>query len=95
MKLPRTIGKLHANPVAQWDILEQRLSIPGQRYIALPDRPTLADLSYFPFAMPWMFKFLGVDMDLYPRTQEWASEMIRRPAVKKVMGYAPKLGHKG
>ncbi|CAF9933829.1 MAG: hypothetical protein ALECFALPRED_005765 [Alectoria fallacina] len=57
---------LHENTVKQWDILEERLSLPNQNYIALKDRPTLADLSYFPFAMPWMFKFLGVDIKGWP-----------------------------
>lgn len=91
--LPRTIEKLHANTVAQWDILERRLSLPDQQYIALPDRPTIADLSYFPFAMPWMFGFLKVDMNAYPKTQEWAQKMLERPAVRKVMDYAPRIGH--
>ena len=67
--LPKTVGKLHSNCLRQWDILDKRLAQPGQEYIALPDRPTLADLSYFPFAMPWMFKFLGVDVKDWPNIE--------------------------
>lgn len=58
--------RLHENTVKQWEILEARLALPNQKYIALRDRPTIADLSYFPFAMPWMFKFLDVDIKRYP-----------------------------
>ncbi|KAF2106339.1 glutathione S-transferase [Lophiotrema nucula] len=93
VELPRTIEKLHANTVRQWDILEKRLALPGQQYIALKDRPTIADLSYFPFAMPWMFGFLGVDVKDYPNIEAWSTRMLERAAVKKVMGYAPKIGH--
>ncbi|KAF7128642.1 hypothetical protein CNMCM5793_003493 [Aspergillus hiratsukae] len=93
VQLPRTIEKLHANCLRQWDILEKRLSLPGQDYIALVDRPTLADLSYFPFAMPWMFKFLGVDIQDWPHIQRWSERMLERPAVKAVLEMAPKIGH--
>jgi len=79
--------------VKQWDILERRLAEPGQKYIALPDRPTLADISYFPFAMPWMFEFLGVDMTTRPHTSDWAQCMLERPAVRRVMERGPTVGH--
>ncbi|KAL6235268.1 hypothetical protein BDW75DRAFT_230451 [Aspergillus navahoensis] len=36
---------LHSNCLRQWDILEKRLALDGQDYIALKDRPTLADIS--------------------------------------------------
>ncbi|KAI0126666.1 glutathione S-transferase [Xylariales sp. AK1849] len=93
IQLPRTIKKLHENTVKQWDILEARLALPDQKYIALRDRPTIADLSYFPFAMPWMFTFLEVDMQLYPCIGDWADRMLSRPAVKRVMASAPSIGH--
>ncbi|KAF4948218.1 hypothetical protein FGADI_9810 [Fusarium gaditjirri] len=80
VQLPRTIEKLHQNTTKQWDILNKRLSEPGQRYIALRDRPTLADLSYLPFAMPWMFDLFGVDIKDWPAVAEWAQRMLDRPA---------------
>ena len=73
--------------------MEKRLSLPNQDYIALPDRPTLADLSYFPFAMPWMFKFLGVDIKDWPLIEKWSQRMLNRPAVKRVLETAPSFGH--
>jgi len=33
--------RLHENCLSQWDVLDKRLSGPEQKYIALPDRPTL------------------------------------------------------
>ncbi|OTA92435.1 hypothetical protein M434DRAFT_21887 [Hypoxylon sp. CO27-5] len=93
IQLPRTIEKLHSNVLKQWDIMEKRLSQPGQDYVALKDRPTLADLSYFPFAMPWMFKFLGADIKDWPHIEEWSERMLARPAVKKIMDIAPTYGH--
>lgn len=89
-----TLGqRLHENTVKQWDILEARLALPDQKYIALRDRPTIADLSYFPFAMPWMFKFLSVNMAKYPHILDWAERMLARPAVQRVMKSAPRIGH--
>ncbi|KIX09592.1 uncharacterized protein Z518_00672 [Rhinocladiella mackenziei CBS 650.93] len=91
--LPKTVAKLHSNTVKQWDILEQRLSKPGQLFIALSDRPTIADVSYFPYAMPWMFKFLDVDLEKYPKIKAWGERMMERPAVRAVMEKGPTYGH--
>ncbi|KAI1692508.1 glutathione S-transferase aclG [Ditylenchus destructor] len=93
VQLPRTIEKLHQNTTKQWDILNKRLTEPGQKYIALKDRPTLADLSYLPFAMPWMFNLFGVDIKDWPAVDEWAQRMLDRPAVKDVLERAPRFGH--
>lgn len=73
--------------------MEKRLSQPGQQYVALKDRPTLADLSYLPFSMPWMFSFLGVDIKDWPHIQAWSEKMLARPAVKRIMERAPTFGH--
>lgn len=86
-------GRLHENVVQQWKILEKRLSLPDQQYIALPGRPTIADISYFPFAMPWMFKFLNVDIAEYPEIKAWGDRMVARPAVKMILERGPKYGH--
>ncbi|KAJ4390998.1 hypothetical protein N0V93_004597 [Gnomoniopsis smithogilvyi] len=88
-----TVAKLHENVLKQWDILEERLSIPEQQFVALPDRPTIADLSYLPFSMPWMFTFLSADIDKWPNISSWSSEMVKRPAVQKILQRAPTFGH--
>jgi glutathione S-transferase len=53
----------------------------------------LADVSFFPFAMPWMFAFLGVDIKDWPHIQSWAERMLAREAVQKIMERGPKYGH--
>ncbi|KAJ0121080.1 glutathione S-transferase [Diaporthe amygdali] len=84
---------LHENCVRQWDILEGRLRLPDQEYIALPDRPTVADISYFPFAMPWMFQFLDVEIGNYPQIRAWGNRMMARNAVRGVVERGPTYGH--
>ncbi|KAK7540281.1 glutathione S-transferase, partial [Phyllosticta paracitricarpa] len=92
--MPKTCAKLHANTLKAWDLLEKRLDLPGKQHVALPDRPTLVDLSYFPFGMPWMFGFFGVDIKDWPSIQRWSELMLARPAVQKVMDSAPSIGHR-
>ncbi|KAJ5433653.1 uncharacterized protein N7458_012809 [Penicillium daleae] len=93
IQLPRTITKLHENTTKQWDTLEKQLAKKGQQYIALADRPTLADLSYFPFAMPWMFTFLDVDIKDWPDIEAWATRMLARPTIQNIMGRAKTFSH--
>lgn len=73
--------------------METRLQEPGQTYLALPDRPTIADLSYFPFAMPWMFGFLGENVENWPKIKGWGEKMLKRQAVHDVVRKGPMYGH--
>lgn len=84
---------MHANCLQQWNVLNERLEASSQKYIALPDRPTIADISYFPFAMPWMFSFLGVDIKDWPHIEAWSERMLDRPAVKRILERGPTYGH--
>lgn len=88
-----SVHRLHDNCVKQWEILERRLSVPDQQYIALPDRPSIADLSYFPLAMPWMFEFLGVDISKFPFIDSWGKRLMDMPAVRSVVERGPTYGH--
>jgi glutathione S-transferase len=92
--LTTPLQRFHSNTLKQWDVLETQLSKPGQEYIAVSDRPTLADLAYYPFAMPWMFKFLGVEVKDWPRIEKWAERMSARSAFKSVLEAAPLIGHR-
>lgn len=85
--------RLHENTIKQWDILEKQLAKKRQQYIALANRPTLADLSYFPFAMPWMLTFLSVDIKDWPHIEAWATRMLARPAIQDIMSRAKTFGH--
>lgn len=77
----------------QWDILERHLGTIGQNFVALPDRPTIADISYLPFTMPWMFTFLGVDIKAWPHIEAWSERMLERPAVQRILLRGPNYGH--
>ena len=43
--------------------------------------------------MPWMFKFLSVDIKDWPNIEKWAERMLARPAVKKILEAGPTYGH--
>lgn len=85
--------RLRQNVLKQWETLERRLSQPGQDYIAVPDRPTIADLSFLPFAMPYMFNLLEADIDNYKSIQRWCGVMTEREAVQYVLKKGPTYGH--
>jgi len=85
--------RLHELIREQWDILNDRLSSPEQEYIALCDRPTIADLAFFPYAMPQMFSILSVDIGDWPHIRRWADRMLKRPAVATVLLNGPRNGH--
>ena len=88
------MSRLYSNCIKQWDILEKRLSDPGQEYIALKDRPTIADIAYYPFAMPYMFEFLDVAIADWPHIMDWAQKMENRADIHKVLQWAPTIGNK-
>lgn len=43
--------------------------------------------------MPWMFKFLSVDIGDWPNIEEWSKRMLSRPAVQRILERGPKYGH--
>ncbi|TDZ49525.1 Glutathione S-transferase aclG [Colletotrichum trifolii] len=84
---------LHKGTLRQWYILEARPSEPGQNFIALKDRPTIADTSYLPFSMPCIFQLVGVGMQEWSHFDKWPQNMLSRQAIKTVLSRAPTLGH--
>ncbi|TPX19020.1 uncharacterized protein E0L32_011264 [Thyridium curvatum] len=84
---------LKKDTLRQWDILEKRLAESGQAYIALKDRPTIADISYLPFSMPYMFNLFGVSIHDWPHIDKWSEKMLGRQAVRTVLEQAPRFGH--
>ncbi|TDZ27017.1 Glutathione S-transferase aclG [Colletotrichum orbiculare MAFF 240422] len=93
VQLPKTIEQLHKGTLRQWYILEARPSEPGQNFIALKDRPTIADTSYLPFSMPCIFQLVGVGMQEWSHFDKWPQNMLSRQAIKTVLSRAPTLGH--
>lgn len=76
----------------QYDILDQRLSEPGQEYIALADRPTIADFANLPFANAQIASTAGYDFNDWPKLKVWSEEMLSRPAVKRALARAQTFG---
>lgn len=74
--------------------MDQRLGLPGQKYVALADRPTLADLAYLPFAMPPMLQVMGVSIDEWPSVKAWSERMLARPAVSGILGEVARYGNR-
>lgn len=75
--------RLRSNITVQYDILERRLNEPGQQYLALKDRPTIADIATLPFAMKSTAELFGLEFEKWPKLQEWSVRMGEREAVKR------------
>ncbi|EHK22000.1 uncharacterized protein TRIVIDRAFT_216157 [Trichoderma virens Gv29-8] len=92
-RVPKTTAKLRSNIEKQYDILEGRLAQEGQQYLALPDRPTIADIATLPFADEACAVLFGLDLSNWPHTLEWSRRMAARPAVVRARERVAKLGH--
>ncbi|CAM1502579.1 Fc.00g073550.m01.CDS01 [Cosmosporella sp. VM-42] len=92
-KLPKTTEKLRSNIEKQYDILEGRLSQEGQTYLALKDRPTIADIATLPFADEACAALFGLELSRWPHTLEWSRRMAARPAVLRARERVAKMGH--
>ncbi|KGO40688.1 Glutathione S-transferase/chloride channel, C-terminal [Penicillium expansum] len=92
-KLPKAIAKLSQNITVQYDILERRLNEPGQSFLALPDRPTIADIAFLPFAMESTANLFGHELGKWPKLQEWSIRMGQREAVKRAWQRCASFGH--
>ena len=64
----------------EYSLLEDRLSQPGQDYIALGDRPTLPDYAYWPFANRNIAASAGISFDSYPKLEAWSQRIQAREA---------------
>lgn len=84
---------LLANVKEQYGILERRLSEPGQNYIALPDRPTIADFANLPFANEKIAASADIDFSGWPKLKAWSEDMFARPAVARAWGMLAGFGH--
>ncbi|KAH7048244.1 glutathione S-transferase [Macrophomina phaseolina] len=67
----------------QYGILNQRLLEPGQKWIALKDRPTIADIAILPFTDWNTFGRMQVDIETWPALADWYRRMMALPYVKK------------
>jgi gliotoxin/aspirochlorine biosynthesis glutathione S-transferase len=88
----RLSNRLSSGIRDQYSILERRLSEPGREYIALADRPTIADLANLPFANEQIAGTAGYDFNDWPHLKAWSEKMFARPAVQRAFSRARGFG---
>jgi glutathione S-transferase len=77
----------------EYAVLELRLSVPSQRYIALSDRLSIADLAFLPFTNAHIAATAGIDFSIYPSLTKWSEQLMQLPQVVKCFGQITKFGH--
>ena len=76
----------------QYSLLETRLSVRDQKFIALPERPTIADLATLPFANAKVADMAAIDFDRWPNLSIWSEEMYSMPFVQSAMERVSNFG---
>ncbi|ORY13908.1 hypothetical protein BCR34DRAFT_249159 [Clohesyomyces aquaticus] len=76
----------------QYTILDSRLSEATQSFIALPDRPTIADFATLPFANSEVAAMAGIDLIFWPNLKSWGDRMCQLPAVAVAMKRVTEFG---
>lgn len=91
LKIPRPIEIADAMQVfvnsikSEYGFLERRLSEPGQQFIALPDRATIADLATLPLANEEIAATAGIDFKEWPNLLKWSETVAALPPVARAM----------
>ncbi|KAM3427506.1 hypothetical protein MY4824_009412 [Beauveria thailandica] len=91
-ELAPALNIIEAAITREYDILEKRLGEPGQKWVALADRPTLADLAIQPLANPRVAKNAKIDFDDWPKTKAWSEAVDAIPFVQRAMLTNSRLG---
>ncbi|KAJ2902517.1 Glutathione S-transferase tcpG [Zalerion maritima] len=76
----------------EYDVLERRLGEPGQGFVALPDRPTIADFAIQPLANAAVAASAGIDFAQWPRLGAWSRRVADLPYVKRAVHRNSRLG---
>jgi glutathione S-transferase len=74
---------MHADLRKQYDVIEARLCEPGQTYLALKERPTIADLAVLLFADSTTSKRMGFQLSEWPAIKAWSERMYGFEGVRK------------
>ncbi|KAF2656944.1 glutathione S-transferase [Lophiostoma macrostomum CBS 122681] len=67
----------------QYSILDARLSEPNQKFIALGDRPSIADFATLAFANSQVAAVANIEFEQYKSLKDWAERMFALEGVKK------------
>lgn len=76
-------NRLYNDLRVQYGILDKHLSQPGQKWVGLKDRPTIADLAIYPFADDPTMARMGIDKHDFPSLKKWSDDLARVPGVAK------------
>jgi hypothetical protein len=77
---------------AQYTVLDQRLDLPGQQFIALPDRVSLADFATLPFANEQVAAVAGIEFEKYAKLHEWSRRMFDIEGVSRAFARVKTFG---
>jgi glutathione S-transferase len=66
---------MHHELKVRFDLLNDRLSQPGQQWLAFPDTPTIADLVNYPFMDEPTSTRLDLALDNWPALENWCKRM--------------------
>ncbi|KAJ5665119.1 uncharacterized protein N7477_007567 [Penicillium maclennaniae] len=76
----------------EYQLLETRLNEPGQDWIALPDRPTIADFAILPLANEAIATSAELDFNEWPKLKEWSERISKLPPVQKALNRIARFG---
>ncbi|KAJ6101987.1 hypothetical protein N7486_004414 [Penicillium sp. IBT 16267x] len=76
----------------EYDFLETRLNEPSQKYIALPDRPTIADFAILPLANEAIATSAELDFTQWPNLKGWSERMSKIPPVARALHRISRFG---
>uniref|UniRef100_A0A093VT20 glutathione transferase n=1 Tax=Talaromyces marneffei PM1 TaxID=1077442 RepID=A0A093VT20_TALMA len=77
----------------EYSILEARLNEPGQQYIALADRLTIADIAILPFANAQIAMSAQIEFGEYPALKAWSEKVLAMPEVGRAFMRVQTFGH--
>lgn len=67
----------------QYGMINNHLSKPGQKWIGLQDRPTIADIAIYPFADDSTMARMGIEKSDFPALKAWSDSFAELPGVAK------------
>ena len=76
----------------EYDFLETRLNEPNQLYVALPDRPTIADFAILPLANETIAKSANLDFNQWPALKYWSEQMSSFKPVARALHRIARFG---
>ncbi|KAJ5328937.1 Glutathione S-transferase/chloride channel C-terminal [Penicillium brevicompactum] len=76
----------------EYDFLESRLSEPGQLYVALADRPTIADFAIYPLANEKIAISAELDFTQWPKLKAWSEQMSSFKPVARALHRVSRFG---